>query len=81
MRPWERSPGPVEHRIRGPGPIPGNMPDLAPTELALIRVMNMRRAREYNTPGNAGSRTYLCRFYFGQSPDEIPDAAENMGMA
>jgi hypothetical protein len=38
--------------------------------------MNMRRAREYNTPGNAGSRIYPYRVCFGQSPDELPDVAE-----
>jgi hypothetical protein len=59
----------------------GTRPDLAPTELVLIRVMNIGRAREYNTPGNAGSRTYLYQVCFGQSPDEPPDAAEHLSMA
>jgi hypothetical protein len=81
MRPRERSPGPAEHWIRGPGPITGNMPDHAPTEPVLIQVMNMRRAGEYNTPGNAGSRTYLYRACFGQSQDELRDAAEHVSMA
>jgi hypothetical protein len=54
---------------------------LRPTELVLIRFMNIGRAREYNTPGNAGSRTYLYQVCFGQSPDEPPDAAEHLSMA
>lgn len=52
--PWERSPVPAEHQIRGLGPITISVPELAPTEAVLIRVMNMRRGREYASPDGQG---------------------------
>jgi glyoxalase family protein len=48
--PWEKSPVPVEHQIRGLGPIVLNVQDLARTEEVLARVMNMRLARDYPAP-------------------------------
>jgi glyoxalase family protein len=44
---WERSPVPAERQIRGLGPIVLSVPELAPTELVLTRVMNLRRVRDY----------------------------------
>jgi glyoxalase family protein len=49
--PWERSPVPAEHQIRGLGPITLSVPELAPTELFLTRVLEMRRDRSYSLPG------------------------------
>jgi glyoxalase family protein len=48
--PWERSAVPVEHQIRGLGPIVLNVHDLARTEQVLTGVMNMRKARDYAAP-------------------------------
>ncbi|MFB2531939.1 ring-cleaving dioxygenase [Paracoccus sp. p3-h83] len=48
--PWDRSPVPAAHQIRGLGPITISVPDLAPTEAVLTRVMNMRRMRDYAGP-------------------------------
>jgi glyoxalase family protein len=48
--PWEQSVVPVEHQIRGLGPIVLSVRDLSRIELVLTRVMNMRRARDYATP-------------------------------
>jgi len=45
--PWERSPVPVEHQVRGLGPITISVPALAPTAMLLTRVMNMHQTREY----------------------------------
>ncbi len=52
--PWERSPVPAEHQIHGLGPITISVPDLAPTDALLTRVMNMRRVRDYPSPDGAG---------------------------
>lgn len=52
--PWERSPVPAEHQIRGLGPITISVPDLAPTEALLTQVMNMRQIREYPSPDGEG---------------------------
>jgi glyoxalase family protein len=49
--PWEQSPVPVEHQIRGLGPIVLNVHDLARTERVLTGVMNLRRERDYAAPG------------------------------
>ncbi|MGZ5870765.1 MAG: ring-cleaving dioxygenase [Bradyrhizobium sp.] len=45
--PWEKSPVPVEHQIRGLGPIMLNVHDPARTSMVLTAVMNMRHVREY----------------------------------
>lgn len=49
---WERSPVPAEYQVRGLGPIVMSVPNLAPTDLALTKVMNMRCVREYSHPEN-----------------------------
>ena len=48
--PWERSPVPAEHQIRGLGPIVLNVHDLARLEKVLTGVMNMRKVRDYAAP-------------------------------
>jgi glyoxalase family protein len=45
--PWDRSPVPQEHQIRGLGPIVLSVPDLASTEAMLTQVMSMRSLRSY----------------------------------
>ena len=52
--PWERSPVPAKHQIRGLGPITISVPELAPTEAVLARVMSMRHARDYPSPDGVG---------------------------
>jgi glyoxalase family protein len=48
--PWAKSTVPVEHQIRGLGPIVLDVHDLARTEQVLTGAMNMRRARDYAAP-------------------------------
>jgi glyoxalase family protein len=48
--PWEKSPVPAEHQIRGLGPIVLNVHDLSRTSMVLTEVMNMRHARGYAAP-------------------------------
>ena len=48
--PWENSPVPVEHQIRGLGPIVLTVHDPARLEKLLTGVMNMRQVRDYATP-------------------------------
>ncbi len=45
--PWDKSPVPAEHQIRGLGPITMSVPVLEPTDAVLKSVLNMRPAREY----------------------------------
>ena len=49
--PWEKSPVPAEHQIRGLGPIVLTVADLARTASVLTDVMNMRRVRDYAAHG------------------------------
>ncbi len=46
--PWEQSPVPAEHQIRGLGPITISVPDLLPTKTVLMQVMGMTKAREFS---------------------------------
>jgi glyoxalase family protein len=52
--PWEKSPVPVEHQIRGLGPIVLSVHDCARTAVVLTAVMNMRHARSYAAPDEQG---------------------------
>jgi glyoxalase family protein len=45
--PWEKSPVPAEHQVRGLGPITISVPDAKPTDAILTNLMNMRKVREY----------------------------------
>ena len=51
--PWNRSPVPAEHQIRGLGPIVMSVPRLPATDAVLTRVMNLRPVRQYPAPDNA----------------------------
>lgn len=51
--PWDRSPVPAEHQIRGLGPIVMSVPSLKDTEAMLTRVMNLRPVRQYAAPDAA----------------------------
>lgn len=48
--PWEKSPVPAEHQIRGLGPITMTIPDLTHTDVVLREVLFMRRVRNYIHP-------------------------------
>jgi glyoxalase family protein len=45
--PWDRSPVPAEHQIRGLGPITISVSELKHTDAVLTRVMEMRHTREF----------------------------------
>jgi glyoxalase family protein len=49
--PWEKSPVPAEHQIRGLGPIVLTVHELTRTAFVLTEVMNMRRVRDYAAHG------------------------------
>ena len=49
--PWERSPVPAEHQIRGLGPIVLTVHELSRTALVLTEIMNMRLVRDYAAHG------------------------------
>jgi glyoxalase family protein len=49
-RPWDRSPVPPEHQIRGLGPITLSVPQLRSTDIVLREVMELRKTRDYEHP-------------------------------
>ena len=52
--PWDKSPIPAEHQIRGLGPITISVPDITNTEAILVHVMNMRQVNSYPSPDGVG---------------------------
>lgn len=52
--PWDKSPVPAEHQIRGLGPITISVPDITNTEAILLHVMNMRQTSTYPSPDGVG---------------------------
>lgn len=52
--PWEKSPVPAEHQIKGLGPITLSVPDIRNTETVLVHVMNMAQTSTYPNPDGAG---------------------------
>ncbi|WP_372424297.1 ring-cleaving dioxygenase [Salinarimonas chemoclinalis] len=74
--PWERSPVAPEHQVRGLGPITISVPDLAPTAAVLVRLMGMREARAYQTPGRPGSTTHVFEMGEGGPAAELHVAVE-----
>ena len=63
--PWLKSPVPVEHQIRGLGPITLSVPALSPTQAVLTDVLNMRRLREYRHHGEGGQNVQTVVFAMG----------------
>ena len=55
--PWDRSPVPTAHQIRGLGPITMSVPDLAPTDAVLTGVLGMRPDRQ-ETDGRTMLQVY-----------------------
>lgn len=52
--PWDKSPVPAEHQIKGLGPITMSVPDITSTERVLEEVMNMNKVRQYPSPDGIG---------------------------
>jgi len=73
--PWERSPVPVRHQIRGLGPIVLSVPDLLLTEPLLLRLMNMRRVRSYPWDA-AGPTVHVYEMGAGGPAAELHVAVE-----
>jgi len=57
--PWEESPVPVEHQIRGLGPVTMTVPRLEPTERMLLDVMNLEKLRDYPAPEDAEATVHV----------------------
>lgn len=70
--PWERSPIPAEHQIRGLGPITMSVPALESTDRVLTDLLGMRREREYPVDnGQAEGTVYVFAMGEGGAGAEL----------
>jgi glyoxalase family protein len=74
--PWARSPVPAEHQVRGLGPILISVPRLDPTDVVLTRVLNMRPARDYPHPEDAGATVHVFEMGAGGPHAELHVAVQ-----
>jgi glyoxalase family protein len=77
--PWDRSPVPAEHQIRGLGPIALSVPRLAPTDALLQRGLNMRPVRTYAHPDNPQHTVHVYEMGPGGAGAEL-HVAEQPGL-
>lgn len=75
--PWERSPVPAEHQVRGLGPIMLSVPDLRPTDAILRKALNMRPVREYAHPERATHRVHVYEMGAGGAHAELHVAVQS----
>jgi len=74
--PWDRSPVPAAHQIRGLGPIVLSVPDLEPTDALLQRALGMRPVREYAFPGNSRQKAHVYEMGPGGASAELHVAVQ-----
>lgn len=66
--PWDKSPVPAEHQIRGLGPITMSVPSLDPTDLVLRSVLGMAPDRTYASPDRDGDTVHVYRMGEAEGP-------------
>jgi glyoxalase family protein len=59
--PWDRSPVPAEHQVRGLGPIMMSVPDLDPSASFLTQIFLMQEDRSYSFPGDPDVPVHVFR--------------------
>jgi glyoxalase family protein len=61
--PWEKSPVPAEHQVRGLGPITISVAEIRATDSVLTGLMGMRKAREFASVGSNGGDEATVHVY------------------
>jgi glyoxalase family protein len=74
--PWSGSPVPVEHQIRGLGPITLSVPALAQTDVVLQKVLGMRPVREYRLGTDAADVVHVYETGVGGPGAEVHVAVQ-----
>ena len=74
--PWDLSPIPAEHQIRGLGPITLSVPVLDPTDAVLQQVTGMRPARTYPHPQNSAETVHVYEMGEGGPGAELHVAVQ-----
>jgi len=75
-RPWDRSPVPPEHQVRGLGPILISIPDPRLTHTLLTEVMGLRPVREYAHPEQPGDTVHVYEMGGGGPHAELHVAVQ-----
>ncbi len=74
--PWERSPVPAAHQIRGLGPIMLSVPDIRGTDAILTKAMNMREVRQYTLSGEGDAPVHVYEMGEGGPGAELHVAVQ-----
>ncbi len=74
--PWQKSPVPVPHQVRGLGPIVMSVPSLAETDRVLTHVMSLRPVREYSDPAGGATNVHVYEMGKGGPHAELHVAVE-----
>jgi len=74
--PWDRSPVPPEHQVRGLGPILISIPDPRLTHALLTEVMGLRPVREYAHPEQPGDTVHVYEMGAGGPHAELHVAVQ-----
>jgi glyoxalase family protein len=69
--PWDRSPVPAEHQVRGLGPIVLSVPSLRGTEAVLTEVMGLRPVRQYAHAEHAAHTVHVYEMGAGGPHAEL----------
>lgn len=73
---WEKSPVPVEHQIRGLGPVTISVPQLERTEVVLSKLLGLERIADYRDAGHATGDIHVFRIGAGGPAAELHVAVE-----
>jgi len=74
--PWEKSTVPVEHQVRGLGPVMLSVPSLQHTAMVLEQVLEMRAVRQYAHPDNAAHTVHVYEMGEGGAHAELHVAVQ-----
>lgn len=74
--PWERSPVPAAHQVRGLGPVVISVPEISDTALVLTRALNMREVRSYTDPVHGRGHVHVFEMGAGGPHAELHVAVE-----
>lgn len=74
--PWEVSPIPAAHQVRGLGPIVLSVPSLRQTDIVLREVLKMRSLREYPHPDNPKHLVHVYEMGPGGAQAELHVAVQ-----
>jgi glyoxalase family protein len=74
--PWQKSPVPTEHQIRGLGPVVMSVPSLSETDRILTEVMQLRPVREYEDAAFGAARVHVYEMGKGGPHAELHVAVQ-----